>query len=162
MARFKPVLRDVEILIRQKQPLEVFYKKKLLLKISQYSQENTCVELYWKRDPNTAVFLWILRDFWEHLFSRTSANDCFCKAGCRLVQYIVFNILRKIVHNLLANVNGFIRYYAKFKTTSAGRCSQYSLIFLKSNVVWFELSISQYSFVLYLASCNLITIYIEN
>ena len=29
----------------QKQPPEVFYKKKLFLKISLYSQENTCVEV---------------------------------------------------------------------------------------------------------------------
>ena len=31
-----------------------------------------------KRDPNTGVFLWVLQNFSEHLFWRTSANDCFC------------------------------------------------------------------------------------
>ena len=30
---------------RQKQPLELFFKKELFLKISQISQENTCVEV---------------------------------------------------------------------------------------------------------------------
>ena len=30
----------------QKQPPEVFYKKKLSLKIPQYSQENTCVTVF--------------------------------------------------------------------------------------------------------------------
>ena len=37
----------------QKQPTDVFYKKKLFLKISKYSQGNT----------NKGVFLWILRNF---------------------------------------------------------------------------------------------------
>ena len=47
--------------------------KKVFLKISQNSQENTCVgvsflqvlglQLYEKRDSNTGVFLWILRNF---------------------------------------------------------------------------------------------------
>ena len=31
-----------------------------------------------KRDSNTGVFLWILRNFYGHLFWRTSANGCFC------------------------------------------------------------------------------------
>ena len=45
--------------------------KKVLLKISQNSQENTCarvsffkdLQLYQKRDSDTSVFLWILRNF---------------------------------------------------------------------------------------------------
>ena len=32
----------MDVLFMQRQPLEVFYKKGLSLKISQYSQENTC------------------------------------------------------------------------------------------------------------------------
>ena len=31
-----------------------------------------------KRESNTVIFLWNLRNFEEHLFWRTSANDCFC------------------------------------------------------------------------------------
>ena len=31
-----------------------------------------------KRDSNTGVFLWILRNFYKHLFCRTLANGCFC------------------------------------------------------------------------------------
>ena len=31
-----------------------------------------------KRDSNTGLFLWILRNFKEHLFWRTSANRYFC------------------------------------------------------------------------------------
>ena len=32
---------------------------------------------FFKRDSNTGVFLWNLQNFWEHLFWRTFANDCF-------------------------------------------------------------------------------------
>ena len=31
------------------------------------------------RVSNTGVFLWNLTRFWEHLFWRTSVNNCFCK-----------------------------------------------------------------------------------
>ena len=30
-----------------------------------------------KKNSNTVAFLWNLRNFYEHLFWRTSANDCF-------------------------------------------------------------------------------------
>ena len=35
-------------------------------------------KVYWKRDSGIGVFLWILWDFWEHLFQWTPLNDCFC------------------------------------------------------------------------------------
>ena len=60
----------------QKQPQEVFCKKKVFLDISQNSQENTCarvsfsiklqaldLQLYLKRDSGTGVFLWVLQNF---------------------------------------------------------------------------------------------------
>ena len=62
----------------QKQPLEVF------LEVSQNSQENTCargLQLYWKRDSSTGVFLWILQNFLEHLFNRSPLRDCFCDSN---------------------------------------------------------------------------------
>ena len=31
-----------------------------------------------KGDSGTGVFLWILRNFSEHLFNRTHPDDCFC------------------------------------------------------------------------------------
>ena len=44
----------------QKQPSEVFYKK-VVFKISQYSQENNCVGVsLLKRDSSTGVSLWTL------------------------------------------------------------------------------------------------------
>ena len=51
--------------------------KKLLLKISQYSQESCRPATLLKTDSNTGVFLWILRDLKENLFQRTSADCCF-------------------------------------------------------------------------------------
>ena len=66
----------------------VLYQK-LFLEISQNSQENTFakvsflirlqagLQLYWKWDSGTGVFLWILRNFSELLFYRTPLIDCF-------------------------------------------------------------------------------------
>ena len=55
--------------------------KKVFLKISQNSQENTCARVSFlnkvtclrpaKRDSDTGVFLWILRNFKENFFYRT-------------------------------------------------------------------------------------------
>ena len=63
-------------------------EKGVLVELSQNSQENTCARvsslkklqawgLYYKKDTGTVVFLWILQNFKEHLFYRTSPNDCF-------------------------------------------------------------------------------------
>ena len=50
--------------------------KKVFLEISQNSEENICArvsflikQLYQKRDSGTGVFLWILRNFYEHLLA---------------------------------------------------------------------------------------------
>ena len=74
----------------------MFLWKKVFLEISQNPQENICtVVSILKRDSGTGVFLWILRNFWEHLFYRTPLDDCFY-----FVQYLknfvlVFRISRK-------------------------------------------------------------------
>ena len=60
---------------------EVFYQKKLSLKILQYSQENNCVGVSFlvkmqglrtatllKRDSNTGIFLTVLQIFYKKLF----------------------------------------------------------------------------------------------
>ena len=54
----------------QKQPPELFYKK-VLLKILQNWQENTCVRVFFEKvaglsfnyESDTSFFLWILRNF---------------------------------------------------------------------------------------------------
>ena len=45
--------------------------KKVFLEISQNSKENTCARVYYERNSGTGVFLWILRNFQEHLSYRT-------------------------------------------------------------------------------------------
>ena len=55
--------------------------KKVFLKFLQNSEENTCARVsfrqicgpvaLWKRDSGADVFLWIFRNFQEHLFYRT-------------------------------------------------------------------------------------------
>ena len=42
-----------------------------------YSQESCRPVALLKTDSETGVFFWILRNFSEHLFRRTSANGCF-------------------------------------------------------------------------------------
>ena len=37
-----------------------------------------------KRDSGTGVFLWILWNFYEHLFHRTPLDDCFWQIFCKL------------------------------------------------------------------------------
>ena len=63
--------------------------KKMFLKISKNSQEDTCPsfffnkvadmkpELYLKRNAGTGAFLWILRKFYKNTFYRTFPGDCF-------------------------------------------------------------------------------------
>ena len=74
----------------QKQPLELFCKKKIFLKISQISQEDTGVGVcFYKRDnfykllkketPDTGVFMRNCQIFKNtYVLWRPSANDCFC------------------------------------------------------------------------------------
>ena len=64
--------------------------KKVFLEISEKSQEDTCaratcliklqgwaLQLYEKRGSGTGAFLWILRNFWEHLFLKNTSDGCF-------------------------------------------------------------------------------------
>ena len=48
-----------------------------ILKTSSWLNVASGLQLYWKRDPYTGVFLWILRNFLEHLFYRTTLDDNF-------------------------------------------------------------------------------------
>ena len=59
--------------------------KKVFFEISQNSQENTCARVSFlinlqasAADSGTDVFLWILRNFKEHLFLRNTSAGCFC------------------------------------------------------------------------------------
>ena len=94
--------------------------KKLLIKISQYSQKNTCVGVFFKkRDSNTGVFLWtffrtpILKNICERLCWNFSPTRF---AICNL--HISFAILQQ--HNLgLGNTSFILSFYMQtFKTIS--------------------------------------------
>ena len=76
--------------------------KKLFSKIWQWSQEYTYVGVsfnhdcnFVKRNSNTGVFLWILRNFEEHIFYRTSPGDCFWKHSWVVTNLSVARIITK-------------------------------------------------------------------
>ena len=45
------------------------------------------LQLYWKRSPGSGVLMWILRNFWEHLFYRTPLGGCFWSSYYSLFFY---------------------------------------------------------------------------
>ena len=106
----------IKISGKQKQPSEVFCKKKVFWKISQISRENTCVGVFSiivqastlpKIDSSTGVFLWNLRNFLEHLFWRAT-NDYFwikkdLLAIGRESQKVKKSTLPKQYHSMLSN-----------------------------------------------------------
>ena len=73
----------------QKQWPKVFYKKAVLKNFAIFTGKHLCWSVFFikwqnfspatllKRDSNTGLFLWVLRNFKEHLFWRISANCCF-------------------------------------------------------------------------------------
>ena len=79
----------------KKQPPEVFYKKSVLksfakftgkhLRQSLFQISRPGLQLYRKRNSGTGVFLWILRNFYEHLFHGIPPSDCFfCSRNIQL------------------------------------------------------------------------------
>ena len=49
----------------------------MFLEILQNSQENTCARVSFLKDSDTGVFLWTLRNFYEHTFYKTPLGHCF-------------------------------------------------------------------------------------
>ena len=68
----------------------MFCKKGVLRNFAKFTGKHLCqrfyfnkvvglsLQLYWNRDSGKSVFLWILRNFWEHLFLQNTSNSCFC------------------------------------------------------------------------------------
>ena len=54
-------------------------RKGVLRNFAKFTQNYLCQCLYWKWNPGTGVFLWILKNFLEYLFYRTTMGDCFWK-----------------------------------------------------------------------------------
>ena len=73
----------------KKQPPKVVYKKAVRKNFTMFMRKHLCWSVFsiklqafrpitlLKRESNTGYFLWILQNFQEHLFWRTSANGCF-------------------------------------------------------------------------------------
>ena len=113
--------------------------KKVFLKISQYSQENTCVwaslmsfeSTLLKRDSNTDIFTWILQKFlrtpilkniWERLhlkqlFQRTLVSSCFC----------ISSFMKVIYKNVMKKVQSI--YVKKLSTLSEKKWLGFNIIF---------------------------------
>ena len=74
----------------QKERPEVLCKKSLLRNFTKFTGRHLCqslffnnlpgarLNLYLKRDYGTCFFLWILQNFYEHLFHRSPVDDCLC------------------------------------------------------------------------------------
>ena len=56
---------------------EVFCKKVILKKFAKFTGKHLRAAALFKRDPNTGVFLWLLRNFLEHLFKQSTSSGCF-------------------------------------------------------------------------------------
>ena len=52
----------------QKQPPELFCKKRFLRHFAKFTRKHLCQSLFFNKVAGTGVFLWILRNFQEHLF----------------------------------------------------------------------------------------------
>ena len=83
---------------------EVFCKKGVLGNFAN-SQKNTGarasfliklqasgLQLYWKRDSSTGVFLWILWNFYDQLFLQNSSGGCFCFLSVSLLLPVRFTL----------------------------------------------------------------------
>ena len=84
--------------------------KKLFLKISQNSQENTCARVPFliliKNDSGTGIFLWISGNFQEHLYYATPPNDYFCN-----MQNVALNVFKFSNRDIIAIAHEAILVY---------------------------------------------------
>ena len=70
--------------IVRSEPPEVFCEKFVLQSFVKFKGKHSGLQLYYKRDPSTGVFLCIFQNFEEQLFYRTLLDDCFwIEADCR-------------------------------------------------------------------------------
>ena len=61
-------------LVLQKQPPEVFYKKDVLTNFTKFTEKHLCQGLFFNKVAGTGVFLWILWNYWEHLFLQSTSG----------------------------------------------------------------------------------------
>ena len=58
----------------------MFYKKVFLGNFAKFTGKHL-----WQRDSGTGAFLWISRNFEEHLFLQNTSGGCFCFLGDRVL-----------------------------------------------------------------------------
>ena len=91
----------MSIVIYTEVALHRYSSKLVFWKISQISQENTCLGVrpaaLLKRDSNTIVFLWNLRNFQEHLFLQDISAGC----SCSCLQFLICAYLLILIYTYL-------------------------------------------------------------
>ena len=58
-----------------------FVRKGVLWNFAKFTEKHLCQSLFFNKVAGRSIelFLWIVRNFWEHLFYRTPLGDCFFK-----------------------------------------------------------------------------------
>ena len=97
--------------------------EKVFLEISPNSQENTCardsfliklqaqgLQLYLKRISGTGLFLWILRNFQEHVFYRSPPDNCFWTWTSSVSGVYIFKFTSRYCNNYFDLVRRKDRY----------------------------------------------------
>ena len=105
--------------------LEVLYKKRVLKNFAKFTGKHLCQSLpeaeacnfIKKRDSETGVFLWILQNFWEHLFLQNTSGDCFCTSPQKHPQ-IDFNTENSLKKTNLGLIIRLLKYFT-YTTFSA-------------------------------------------
>ena len=98
--------------IDQKQPPKVW--KVVLRNFTKFTGKHLCQSLFFskvaclcnfiKKDFGTGVFLWILRNYSEHLFYRTFLGDCFLLIWFE-TQNITFRLMTRVNYTIFATAS---------------------------------------------------------
>ena len=71
-----------------------------------------------KRDPNTGVFLWTLRNFYEHLCWSTSANDCFCISEIQTIRKVIYILAKNFIFSFkIYKIFSYLISFENFSST---------------------------------------------
>ena len=89
----KGVLRNFAKLTRQHLCQRLFFNEVEGL-LSYFLLRPAC-NFIKKRVPGTGVFLWILRNFWEHPYYRTPPDDCFRSIYFNKLNRLIFQFVSK-------------------------------------------------------------------
>ena len=105
--------------------------KKVFLKISQNSQEDTGARVsfliklqaapvtYWKKDSGTGVFLWISQNFLKHLFLEKTSGGCFWYASELTIMFTAWKVSKtKFFMVRIFPHSDWIRRYGEIQSIS--------------------------------------------